>query len=79
MSMMQQVHLLDHMRVNDLLTAKQLLGENLRAADRMHNGLCSNLYDVQLKSRELLPDFNLRSGEVVRVGQFPISGTSAMV
>ncbi|KAJ7086680.1 kinase-like domain-containing protein [Mycena epipterygia] len=57
---------------------QQLLGENARSADRMHNGLSSNLYELQFKSRELLPDFHLRSGEVVRIGQFPISGTSAM-
>ncbi|KAJ6599272.1 kinase-like domain-containing protein [Mycena vulgaris] len=58
---------------------QQLLGENARTADRVHNGLSSNLYELQFKSRELLPDFNLRSGEVIRIGQFPISGTSAMV
>ncbi|KAJ7499133.1 kinase-like domain-containing protein [Mycena latifolia] len=57
---------------------QQLLGENARTADRVHNGLSSNLYELQFKSHELLPDFNLRSGEVVRIGQFPISGTSAM-
>ncbi|KAJ7781460.1 kinase-like domain-containing protein [Mycena metata] len=57
---------------------QQLLGDNIRTADRVHNGLSSNLYDLQFKSRELLPDFHLRSGEVVRIGQFPISGTSAM-
>ncbi|KAJ7774348.1 kinase-like domain-containing protein [Mycena maculata] len=57
---------------------QQLLAENIRTADRVHNGLCSNLYDVQLKSGELLPEFHLKSGEVVRIGQFPISGTSAM-
>ncbi|KAJ7937244.1 kinase-like domain-containing protein [Mycena leptocephala] len=57
---------------------QRLLGENIRTADRVHTGLSSNLYDLQYKSRELLPDFHLRSGEVVRIGQFPISGTSAM-
>ncbi|KAJ7699876.1 kinase-like domain-containing protein [Mycena rosella] len=57
---------------------QQLLGENARTADRVHNGLSSNLYELQFQSHELLPDFNLRSGEVVRMGQFPISGTSAM-
>ncbi|KAJ7819223.1 TKL/TKL-ccin protein kinase [Mycena leptocephala] len=56
----------------------RLLAENTRTAARRHNGLCSNLYDVQLKSKELLPNLNLCSGEVVRIGQFPISGTGAM-
>ncbi|KAJ7095185.1 kinase-like domain-containing protein [Mycena belliarum] len=57
---------------------QQLLGQNARNADRVHNGLSSNLYELQFKSHELLPDFNLRSGEVTRISQFPISGTSAM-
>ncbi|KAJ7179314.1 kinase-like domain-containing protein [Mycena filopes] len=57
---------------------QQLLGENIRTADRFHSGLSSNLWDLQKKSNELLPDFHLKSGEVVRIGQFPISGTSAM-
>jgi hypothetical protein len=55
-----------------------MMGNNLRTANQQHNGLSSNLYDLQFKSGELLPDFNLRSGEVIRVGQFPVSGTSAM-
>ncbi|KAJ6629198.1 kinase-like domain-containing protein [Mycena sp. CBHHK59/15] len=79
-----------HTIANDALTAQssdiaqlmammqQLLGENMRTADRMHNGLSSNLYELQFNSCELLPDFHLRSGEVTRIGQFPISGTSAM-
>jgi hypothetical protein len=52
-----------------------MMGNNLRTANK-HNGLSSNLYDLQFKTRELLPDFNLRSGEVIRVGQFPVGGTS---
>ncbi|KAF8211333.1 kinase-like domain-containing protein [Mycena galopus ATCC 62051] len=57
---------------------QQLMGNNLRTANQQHNGLSSNLYDLQFKSGELLPEFHLRSGEVIRIGQFPISGTSAM-
>ncbi|KAJ7472566.1 kinase-like domain-containing protein [Mycena latifolia] len=57
---------------------QELLRRNVGTGDRLHNGLASNLYELQLKSRELLPDFNLRSGEVVRLGQFPIGGTSTM-
>ncbi|KAF8178966.1 kinase-like domain-containing protein [Mycena galopus ATCC 62051] len=57
---------------------QQLMGENLGMANQQHNGLPSNLYDLQLKSGELLPEMHLRAGEVVRIGQFPISGTSAM-
>jgi hypothetical protein len=55
-----------------------MMGNNLRTANKQHNGLSSNLYDLQFKTHELLPDFNLRSGEVIRIGQFPVSGTSAM-
>lgn len=55
-----------------------MLGENRHIADRMHNGLSSNLYQLQLQTGELLPNFNLRSGEVKRIGDFPVSGTAAM-
>ncbi|KAJ6506696.1 kinase-like domain-containing protein [Mycena sanguinolenta] len=58
---------------NDVL---QLMASNLRTANQQPNGLSSNLYDLQLKSCQLLPDFHLRSGEVIRIGQFPVSGTS---
>jgi len=62
----QMMSMMQQLMHNNLVTAKQ------------HNGLSSNLYDLQFKSRELLPDFHLRAGEVTRIGQFPISGTSAM-
>ncbi|KAK7042194.1 TKL/TKL-ccin protein kinase [Favolaschia claudopus] len=42
----------------------------------VHSGLSSNLYDLLSKSRELLPDFRLGSGEVVRIAVFPKGGTS---
>ena len=46
--------------------------------DRTLNGLQSNLYQLQMKTNTLLPDFNLKRGEVKRYGQFPISGTPSM-
>ncbi|KAK7061549.1 mitochondrial distribution and morphology protein 10 [Favolaschia claudopus] len=63
---------------NMMLMMQQMMGNNLRTANQQHNGLSSNLYDLQFKSHQLLPEFHLNSGEVVRIGQFPISGTSAM-
>jgi hypothetical protein len=54
------------------------MASDIHPSNQQHNGLSSNLYDLQLKSRELLPDFNLRSGEVIRIGQFPVSGTATM-
>ncbi|KAJ7861120.1 kinase-like domain-containing protein [Mycena olivaceomarginata] len=57
---------------------QQLMRDIVVTANLHHNGLSSNLYDLQLKSRELLPDLHLRAGEITRIGQFPISGTSGM-
>ncbi|KAF7336848.1 TKL/TKL-ccin protein kinase [Mycena venus] len=36
-----------------------------------HNGLPSNLYDLQLKSSDLVSDFHFRFNEVVRIAIFP--------
>lgn len=44
----------------------------------MNAGLQSNLYQVQVDSKSLLPEFNLKRGEVVRIGQFPVSGSASM-
>jgi len=46
--------------------------------DRIHNSLQSNLYHITLQSGELLPDFNLKRGEVQRIGHFPVGGSAAM-
>lgn len=54
------------------------MGENKSTADRVHNGLSSNLWQLQQESGQLLPSFHLQSGEVTRIGQFPVSGTAAM-
>ncbi|KAF7301447.1 TKL/TKL-ccin protein kinase [Mycena indigotica] len=55
-----------------------LMGQNITTAEHQHSGLPSNLFDLQTHSQELLPDFHLRRGEVIRLGQFPVSGTPAM-
>jgi len=54
------------------------MSENKHVADRTHNGLSSNLYQLQFQSNEILPDLHLNSGEVQRIGQFPVSGSAAM-
>jgi len=45
---------------------------------RMNAGLQSNLYQIQMDSKTLLPEFNLKRGEVTRIGQFPVSGSASM-
>lgn len=54
------------------------MGENNHNADRVHYGIASNLYSLQVETGSLLPNFHLKSGEVRRLGQFPVSGTAAM-
>jgi len=65
--------------IRDMMGMMQtLLGENKQIAHRTHNGLSNNLYQLQRESGQLLPNLQLESGEVVRVGQHPVSGTAAM-
>lgn len=63
---------------NLMLMFQTMMGENKSTADRVHNGLSSNLWQLQQESGQLLPSFHLKSGEVTRIGQFPVSGTAAM-
>ncbi|KAG7445880.1 kinase-like protein [Guyanagaster necrorhizus] len=63
---------------NLMLMFQTMMGENKTTADRVHNGLSSNLWQLQQNSGQLLPSFHLKSGEVTRIGQFPVSGTAAM-
>jgi hypothetical protein len=79
MSFMQEV--VPHTRSTDglsLIQRLQALGEITNRSSRAHNGLQSNLYEITLQSGELLPDFNLKRGEVTRIGQFAVSGNSTM-
>ncbi len=54
------------------------MAENIHTADRVHTGLSTNLFQLQEASGLLLPNLQLRSGEVARTGQFPVRGTAAM-
>ncbi|TFK43141.1 kinase-like domain-containing protein [Crucibulum laeve] len=54
------------------------LGANKQEAERVHAGISSSLYDLQKKSRTLLPNFHLKSGEVKKIGEYAIRGTTTM-
>ncbi|KAJ7733797.1 kinase-like domain-containing protein [Mycena metata] len=75
MSMMQTACRLKFISYS-VCSRMQFLGITFRG--RVHSGLSSNLYELQFQNHTLLADFNLRSGEVVRIGEFPVSGTGAM-
>lgn len=61
-----------------MLTRVQAMGENKQIAEKIQEGLSLNLYQLQQQSSELLPDRNLSSGEVKRLGDFPVAGTATM-
>lgn len=54
------------------------MGENKQAAEKIQHGLSVNLYELQQKTGGLLPNCNLDSGEVKRVGEFPVRGNATM-
>lgn len=54
------------------------MGENKQNAEKMHEGLSTNLYQFQSQFQELLPDFYLQSGEVKKVGDVAVRGTASM-
>ncbi|TFK55856.1 kinase-like protein [Heliocybe sulcata] len=49
-----------------------------QVGDVRHNGLQSNLYDMTRRRGDLLPELELKRGEVRRLGQFPAGGSAAM-
>ncbi|KAJ3745599.1 kinase-like domain-containing protein [Lentinula detonsa] len=61
-----------------MILIQSALFENKNAADRTYNGLAASLYELQQRTDNLLPNMNLQSGEVIREGNFPVSGTAAM-
>ncbi|RXW25178.1 hypothetical protein EST38_g690 [Candolleomyces aberdarensis] len=62
-----------------LMTMMQTaMGENKQTAERIQHGLSQNLYQLQKTSGQLLPNFNLNSGEVKRTSDFPVRGNATM-
>jgi len=54
------------------------MAENKKTAEQRHNGISTNLWQLQRQSGELLPDLHLKSGEVTRVREQPIKSTNVM-
>ena len=54
------------------------MSENIQSAKRTHDGISTNLWQIQRQTGKLLPDLHLKSGEVQRVKEQPIKSTSAM-
>ena len=48
----------------------------LNSDSKEHKRLAQELYNVQKKNNKLLPDFELKAGEVKRIGTQPIDGTN---
>lgn len=65
------------MNLNLIVSVAQLLLET-PTGHRTNAGLQSNLYQLQVDSKSLLPEFNLSHGEVKRIGDFPVSGSASM-
>ncbi|KAG6911657.1 hypothetical protein DXG01_007907 [Tephrocybe rancida] len=55
---------------------QDLMAENKKLADRAHSGMSKNLWQLQCKSGELMPELHLKSGEVRRTSAQPIKWTS---
>ncbi|KIK53708.1 hypothetical protein GYMLUDRAFT_49241 [Collybiopsis luxurians FD-317 M1] len=74
----------DKMDTNTAMLQKMMaflqsaLAENRHTADITHNGIAANLWELQQNTQSLLPKLDLEAGEVVRIGNFPVSGTAAM-
>ncbi|KAG6833763.1 hypothetical protein H0H87_001195 [Tephrocybe sp. NHM501043] len=55
---------------------QDLMAENKRLAEHTHSGMSKNLWQLQSKSGELMPELHLKSGEVRRTSAQPIKCTS---
>ncbi|TFK27094.1 kinase-like protein [Coprinopsis marcescibilis] len=57
---------------------QKAMSQNKQTAEKIQQGLSVNLYQLQQQCGELLPDLNLSSGEVKRISEFPVAGTTTM-
>jgi len=54
------------------------MSANKHSAQVVHIGLSTNLHKLQKYTGELLPNMRLNSGEVLKIGNFPVSGTGEL-
>ncbi|KAL4076003.1 kinase-like domain-containing protein [Scleroderma yunnanense] len=63
----------------DLKTLMGFMQQNLpNTSGGSNSGLEANLYELHKSSKTMLANMNLKSGEVRRIGKYPVSGTHTM-
>lgn len=64
--------------MRDLMQMMQTLLSAVEQRDRRHVGLQRNLHHLQSNSGDLLPNMELKAGEVRRIGRNAVGGTAGM-
>ncbi|KIJ15246.1 hypothetical protein PAXINDRAFT_134116 [Paxillus involutus ATCC 200175] len=68
-----------HQQGDDIKTIMAIMQQNLSiTANPNTQGLVTNLYHLQKSTGKLLAKMHLHSGEVRRLGEYPVSGTGSM-